>query len=296
MSGLRTAVLVLAVGALVAAPGPGQPLLRTLYVTVTDAAGTPVTDLAAEDFTVREAGHKREVVGIERATDPVSIALLVDDSQASDPYLHDVRDGLLAFVRKLYVRHELALIGYGDRPTIHADYTHDLVRLTNAVRRLYAHPQAGSYLLDALVQASDGLRKREAAHGAIVIVDASGVEFSNRLHDDVIAAVKRGGAVVYVLQLDGGLGANELEPSRIETKASLEGSAQATGGVNRYLLTSLGVSKPLLQIAQELQSRYRLVYESGSRYRAAEVAVGVGRAGLKARATPAVAASASPRQ
>src|SRR5207247_1811009 len=116
-----------------------QPAHRTLYVTVTTAAGGPVSDLAAGDFTVIEDGQRREVVQAAPAHDPLAVALLVDDSQAAGPHISDVREGLLAFARKLYVDHEIAVIGYGERPTIHAEYTHDLPKLSNAIRRLYAH-------------------------------------------------------------------------------------------------------------------------------------------------------------
>lgn len=257
---------------------------RTVFVSVTDEGGQPVAGLAPQDFTVTEGGQKRDVILVTPAQEPLSIAVLVDDSQAADPYMRDIREALLAFVRRLYLKHEIALVRYSGPEASHATYTRDLYQLTAAVERVHARPGSGSYLLEALTEVAEGLRNREAGRAAIVIVDANGPEFSNRFHQNVVAAVKKSGAVVYALEI--GSGGPQPERGPIEARESLDGSVRATGGNNWYLLTGQGLSKPLLQIVRELESRYRLVYASGGRPGSAEVRVSVARPGLKARVTP----------
>ena len=54
-----------------------------MYVSVLDKAGAPVPDLGPADFIVREDNVAREVLRVAPATDPMQIAILVDNSQAA---------------------------------------------------------------------------------------------------------------------------------------------------------------------------------------------------------------------
>ena len=55
---------------------------RTLFVSAVDAKGEPVEGLGPDAFVVREDGRRREVLRVSRATEPIDLALLVDNSQA----------------------------------------------------------------------------------------------------------------------------------------------------------------------------------------------------------------------
>ena len=71
---------------------------RSLYVSVLNDAGAPVPDLGPSDFIVREDGLAREVLRVAPATDPMQIAVLVDNSQAARDDIADMRKALQAFV------------------------------------------------------------------------------------------------------------------------------------------------------------------------------------------------------
>src|SRR6185436_17051338 len=75
-----------------------QALQRVMYVSVVDGDGNPVPDLGPADFVIREDKVTREVLRVDPATDPMQVALLVDNSQAANAYLLDYREGLTAFV------------------------------------------------------------------------------------------------------------------------------------------------------------------------------------------------------
>jgi len=66
------------------ADGPraaARPAERAALVTVIADAGTPIRELTARDFVVKEDGRKAEVVDAKLSKDPLSIALLIDISQ-----------------------------------------------------------------------------------------------------------------------------------------------------------------------------------------------------------------------
>ena len=53
---------------------------ESMFVSVLDAAGTPVSGLSVTDFVVEEDGAEREVLDVRPAVTPMQIAILVDTS------------------------------------------------------------------------------------------------------------------------------------------------------------------------------------------------------------------------
>src|SRR5262245_41722569 len=71
-----------------------QPITRSMYVSVVDAAGAPVPDLGPSDFVVREDNATREVLTVVPAEEPMQIALLVDTSQGARNNIQFMRSAL----------------------------------------------------------------------------------------------------------------------------------------------------------------------------------------------------------
>ena len=145
-----------------------QPSERQMYVSGLGADGAPVADLTVDDFTVREDGVLREVLRVGPATDPMQVAVLVDNSGAMWPYLRDVRDGLGAFIERIVGEnrdHEVAVITVGERPTIVEDYSRSLIGLQQAIGRIGPRPDGNAPLLDAIYSVGQGLQRRAAAAG-----------------------------------------------------------------------------------------------------------------------------------
>jgi len=74
--------------------------------------------IAASDLTVRENHIDRDVLSVSRVLEPFDIAVLVDTSQDAEPFIPDFRQGLVEFLGAIGNRHEIALIGFGQRPSI----------------------------------------------------------------------------------------------------------------------------------------------------------------------------------
>ena len=255
-----------------------QSVERTVYVSVLNRAGTPVTDLAARDVVVRENNAEREVLRVSRATEPLGIAVLVDTSEESEPFIGDFRRGLVQFFRATGDRHEIGLIGFGQRPTVLVDYTRDPRRLEAGANRLFPQAGSGAYLLDAIIETSRSLQRRENARRVLVVISSEGQEFSNRYSQDVLNALRGGGATVEVFvitdrsaasrALDAGTTGRATEPtatrsdqSAREREIALSEAARITGGRREDLFTSMALGDRLRELAAELNNQYRVVYE-----------------------------------
>ena len=78
-------------------------------------------------------------------------------------------------------------------------YTTDHQVLTTRRKRLFARPNSGAYLLEALVDVSRGLAKREAKRPVILAITfENGAEFSNQHYEHVLRDLQKSGAALHV--------------------------------------------------------------------------------------------------
>jgi Ca-activated chloride channel family protein len=257
---------------------------RSVYASVLDRVGTPVTTLTATDFMVREDGIEREVLRVSPATDPLRIAVLVDTSQAIRPHLNDVRSSLRQFVADMHGKHEIALYEFGERPQLLVDYTIERARLEAGIGRVFARPGSGAHLLDAIIDVSRDVRKREGARTAIVVITAEGPEFSDRYYRTVLDELLETDSALHALVLSRRR-ASPLNHAARERELTLAEGARMTGGRRDYLLTSMALTARLRELGTELDNEYRVVYARPATLIAPEeIDVDVTRPGLMVRA------------
>jgi hypothetical protein len=237
-----------------------QAAERVLYVSVFDQkTRAPMTGLGTTDFVVKEDGASREVLRVAPATTPMPIALVVDNSQAATDTIPDLRKALAAFLRGVDGVGPVALVTVADRPTIVRDYTTDQKQLQDAAGRIFAAPQSGATLLDAIIEVSKGLEMRESDRAALVIVTTENVEYSTRYHREVLDRLKKSGAMMHVLVLtsDGGTSLDDAARNRASV---LDLGPKTSGGVRFDVLTSMGYEGRLQELAKILKSQHQVIY------------------------------------
>ena len=280
--------LVLPVACLVAAPAAAQSRERTIYVTARDAQGALVERLTPEDVTVREDGVAREELRVTPATTPLQIALLVDNSAATQRHTTNFREALKGFVARFGAPHELAYVTLGDRPTIVTEYTTSTETLTRAVDRLFPQPGAGAYVLDGIAEAARGLQKREAARPVIVVVATDGVEFSNLPDGPVLDALRAAGAALHVVVVQEGAAADLRSDERRYREIVYDRGTTDSGGSREIVLTSMALPAALSALADELLRQFEVTYARPTTLIPPEkVTVEAARPGLTLRGTPA---------
>ena len=87
-----------------------QGITRTLYATATESAGTPVLDMQAADFEVRDGGRVQEI-SARPATNPLRVALIVSDGGGGQ-----FQQGALTFCEAVLGSGEIAITGVVVQP------------------------------------------------------------------------------------------------------------------------------------------------------------------------------------
>jgi VWFA-related protein len=263
---MRATVLLILASLLPASPVWAQATERTVYAYVVDKDknDAPVAGLGVGEFVVREDDQAREVLRVSAATEPMQIAVLVDTSQAMEEHMLDVRTALRAFFKQMGGKHEIALIGLGERPTILSDYTRDAARLEKAVGSVFSRSGSGTYILDAIVEASNGLERRKATRPHIIVYAATGPEFSERYHQSVIDALRESGATLHTLMLNKPGAAMGSREEQELAKAVADGT-RLTGGRRDDLLTPMALTDRLQSLGTELEQQYQIVYARPAR-------------------------------
>jgi VWFA-related protein len=231
---------------------------REIYVSVLDNKGVPVTGLTPVDLVVKEDGAVREVLDVKPADAPLQIALLIDDSAAASDATTYLREGLAAFLERMRGRAEIGLITVGERPTVLAPYTTDTEILNQRVRRIFPRSNSGAYLLDAILDASKALAKREAARPVILALTFEGVEHSNVHYEVVLRELLKSGAALHVIAIGTPSGSMDDE-MRSRGQVLSEGTVR-TGGRRDQVLAVSGIPDKLKQAADELLNQYVVTY------------------------------------
>jgi VWFA-related protein len=264
----------------------------TIHASVLDAKGQPVANLGVEDFAVREDNAAREVLKVGPATEPLHIALLVDDSEAATGAIPHMREALTAFVEAMHDKAQIAIITVGERPTSVTQYTSSLDTLKQGVNRIFARSGTGAYLTEAINEASRGLGKREGTRRAIVALTIEGVEFSNLLASQVLDELERNGVTLHVIGL--GTSNPRLDDEMRNRNIVLVEGSDRTGGRRDTLVTPMSFPDRLKHLAAELSSQYAITYSRPDTLIPPDaVAVSARRPGLTVRASRR--APASPR-
>jgi VWFA-related protein len=258
---LITAVALLAAASTSAAAQQTASRDGRVYVSVTDKDGK-VLPLAAADVSIKEDGRAREVLKVEKATEPLQIALLVDDSQAATMAINDLRAALsktIARVLEANPASQIAIITFGERPTLVTDYTNNRGQLERGISRIFARPGAGAYMLEAIVSAAKGVAKREPGRAHLIAIGTEGVEFSNDHYSSVLNQLGESGATLWALTMSAGPRADETEEIRNRGMVLGRGTSQ-TGGRQEQALANSAVPVVLDRIVDYIFNQYVVTY------------------------------------
>ncbi len=255
----------LSAAALVVVPTHAQRSARQQQanVIVVDRSGNPVTDLTSDDFVVREDGVAREVISVSPAGPPSPVVLLVDNSQAMEPTVLDLRKGLSTFVDAIAASDASVQIGlrtFGERPTKVSDPTSAAI-VQLGIERIFHRTGTGAYMLEAIVETCNDLAKAGAVNPALVVfVAESGPEFSEDDRPRVAQALARAGATLWVVALQARAGALVSSPQVRERAAVIGDGTIESGGMSFPILSSQSIPQAFERVHALFASRQQITY------------------------------------
>jgi len=266
-----------------AVPAAGAPAeTRVVAVTATDDKGNPLDGLTRDDVAALENGVARDVVSLTLDRRPLTVALLVDTSEAVGTALRlHLIDPLVGFLRQLPEGSRYALWTTGDRPTKLVDFTDDPDAARNALRRVA--PQGGTTILDAILEASQDLKKKEGERFAVVAVTAVGPEFSSRSKEQIVDRLKDDTSTFLGLLIEEG--ATSVD-NRNTYDYVFDRLARRSGGLFEITLSSMGAENELKKLAAHLRSQYQLTYATIGELKQRKIEVQVARPRAKVSVGP----------
>jgi VWFA-related protein len=279
------------------APPAAAPAGRvnTVYVSVTEETGAPVTDLTALDFAVKEDGKDREVVRAVTASEPLQVMILVDDNGTGL-----FRSGLIQFVQSLQGRAEIAVnTVYGQTQRL-VDYTSRVDTVAQAIGTLSARPSTpdGGQLLEGIFQASKDQQKRSATRPIIVALTVGGEEHSTVPAHQVLDQLAKSRSTLYVIQVASSVlrptvaitQPRQLLGENLNLSEVLGEGPKQTGGWREEIVASTGIVLGLRRISAELKTQYAVAYARPPKGKDVErLSVAIKRRGLNLRAPSKVA-------
>lgn len=181
----RPFVGVLAALVLLASGGAARAQPQSFFVSFTDAAGAPVTDMDRSEVFVQTDDERSDALSLEPIRWPLRVTVFVDNGLASPPVLDHMREGLRLFVRALPADVEVAIATIGGRPQFRARHTTDPQELEDAIGVIAPEMDGAASFLDALYEEAE--RLHEDSEGeyfpVVVMVATNGPEGSSRVRE-----------------------------------------------------------------------------------------------------------------
>jgi hypothetical protein len=241
---------------------------------------------------VKEDGKVRAVQAAALSRTGMAIVLMIDDSGLG---LQSIREGAGAFITRLRGKAQISLITTAGRNVKLTDFTASTPALIAALNKTYARNSSGAYLLDGLFEVANGFTASEIRRPIIVSVAVEGQEFSTTRAEDVLDALLRSRAQLYVIRLGSpvigqsnplGMNSGESQASEsVRLNAVLGQGPARSGGRSEQLIQHTGIPPLMDQIAIELADQYAVTYVIGdSSARDVKLDVETSRRGVKLRA------------
>ncbi len=235
--------------------------LVNVFVTVTDAHGSPVGGLTKENFHLEEDGREQRIAVFDKESAlPLSIVLAVDTSLSTRKDLPLEQAAAKRFVKTvLRPADAIAVYGFSETVRVSAPFTPEVKRAEEGIEHLKLG--AATALFDAIFSASRALDRRQGRKVIVLITDG-GDTASQVDYKEAARAAEEAEAMVYSIII-----------VPIESSAGRETGgehaliqlSEDTGGKYYYADSAPQLDEAFRKISDELRTQYLLAYYPSER-------------------------------
>jgi VWFA-related protein len=235
-----------------------------LHATVVDDKQHIITNLDRTAFTVFEDGKPQSIISFHHVDIPVAMGIVIDNSGSMREKRSKVNQAALNLVRSSNPRDEVFIVNFNDEQYLDQDFTHDLLKLKEALEKIDA--RGGTALYDAVVASAEHLKQNARLEKKVIFLVTDGED--NASSETLEQAVKQlqvdGGPSVYAIGILG----DEDHPKR--AKKALQIVAERTGGIAFFPKTLDEVDSISRTIANDIRNQYAIGYKPLSPKKAGE--------------------------
>ncbi len=219
---------------------------RTVFISAVDAKGALVTNLAASDIVVKENGQQRTVSQLVPATEPVHVAVLIDDGGSGTLQAPVAR--LLTAARQA----AFSLSVLNPQPFRLNDYSTAVEVLGPAIGKIVERgrtQQDSLQLIEAVSWAAKDLQKRKLSRPTIVALTNGGEATVSDVANYILNDLKMSGAALHLVYVGG-----------VPMGKVLVDGPTLSGGSSSLANGTQAFSQALNAVAATLANQYRLTY------------------------------------
>lgn len=231
--------------------------LVSLPVIVT-IRGEPVSGLTADDFEIREAGVRQNIVTFADAlsdTVPVQLGLMLDKSLSMERDLDAASNAAIRFVNDFPAARDVTFVEFERTVRLGRYQPANYPQLFERMRD--RKTGWGTALYDALGRYIESTRDRSGIHVLVLYTDG-GDSMSDLGASAVIEMLRGGRVVLYAI----GYTANQSGSSRFIQEGMLQILARETGGSVFFPGSPRDLDRIYRTIREEISGRYTLGYVS----------------------------------
>jgi len=230
--------------------------LVNVFVTVTDPHGAPVSNLAKENFLLKEDGKEQKIAIFNRESElPLSIVLSVDTSLSTRKDLPLELMSARKFVHTILRPQDgLALYKFSEEVNEVVPFTSDLKAIDSGIDRI--RNGAATALYDAIFLGSQALTRRHGRKVMVVITDG-GDTVSAVDYKEALRAAQEAEAIIYsiiIVPIEASAGRDT------GGEHALIQISEDTGGKYYYATSLPQLDDAFRQISDELRTQYLLAY------------------------------------
>lgn len=237
--------------------------LVSVPVTVINRQGQYVVDLRQNDFRIYEDGAEQTIAHFSNVDRPFSVALVIDTSGSTAPFLDKIKEAAKAFVEQLRPSDSVRPIYFhGEIKALTKVGTSDRGVLSAAIDQMEPGPvMMGTRLYDA-VDFAFGVLRPESTRKAVILFTDGENTWGQATSKSTLKEAEESDVIVYTVQYGYSSSSPGRQPRRKDMPPDkyLQQLAEKTGG--RYFQAGdiNAIRQSFAGVAEELRRQYLIGY------------------------------------